>query len=385
MSNWEKLIAVHPDVFEIWGKVWPIAVTATNSLEDVEEETHLNTVVQTPDEQGPKDIDTLNNPAGKLIGVFLAACPSLKPNDQPFEGDNPLRKMRDEIFSSEGRTLLIAQYRLVEALPYFLVADPDWTQEELVAPLIADNTEAITLWRAISRRTLFSNVLKIIGKSMAERAVDKRLGRKSRRSLVFSLVIESLHAFRENREPAVLNSRVQQMLRSLDDEVRTYGAEAVQIFVRDLSKSRDEEEDVPTPEYLFREAAKPFLEQVWPQERSLATPGASKAFADLPATTGDAFAEAVEAIERFLVPFDCWSMIDYGLYGSVDDKLKLSRINNKEKASAFLRLLDLTIGTSEGAIIPYELADALAQIREVEPRLAEDRVFRRLAAATRRG
>ena len=32
------------------------------------------------------------------------------------------------------------------------------------------------------------------------------------------------------------------------------------------------------------------------------TPGVSGAFADLPATSGEAFAEAVDRIERFLVP-----------------------------------------------------------------------------------
>ncbi len=95
-------------------------------------------------------------------------------------------------------------------------------------------------------------------------------------------------------------------------------------------------------------AARPFLERVWPQERSLATPGVARAFADLPATCGEAFAEAVDAIERFLVPFDCWSMSDYGLFGEEEGngEAKLSQINDQQKAEAFLRLLDRTIGTA---------------------------------------
>ena len=123
---------------------------------------------------------------------------------------------------------------------------------------------------------------------------------------------------------------------------------------------------------------------MWPQERSLATPGVSGALADLPATSGEAFAEAVDTIARFLVPFECWSMIDYGLRSENGGEKKLSLIDDQTKASALLRLLDLTVGTSEGAVIPHDLTDALDQIREVAPTLADAPAFRRLSTSARR-
>ena len=158
---------------------------------------------------------------------------------------------------------------------------------------------------------------------MAVRANDRRLGRETRRQLVLSLVVESLHAFRKNRPPVVQNPAIQQMLRTLDDEVRASAANAIQHFIRELSTpasgkgQRDgaAQEKRETAAAIFRTAAAPFLREVWPQERSLATPGVSGALADLPATSGEAFAEAVDAISRFLVPFECWSMVYYGLYG----------------------------------------------------------------------
>ena len=385
LSAWEKQVVVVPEGLNVWLKLWPIAVEVTNAQQSVGEEIHLDTVMQSSDDYEPRDLDALNTPAGKLVGVFLAACPKLLGNDRPFDVDGAPRRMRDTIIAATGRSGLIALHRMIEALPYFLHADPNWTQEHLITPLIADNAEAIALWHAIARRTHFSDVLKIIGGPMAERATDRRLGRETRRSLVFSLIIECLHAFRGQREPAVPYARIQQMIRSLDDEVRAYGAEAVQRFVRDVSASREGGPAPPSPEQLFRAAAAPFLQLVWPQERSLATPGVSRALADLPATAQEAFAEAVDAIERFLVPFECWSIIDYGLYGEEDGMPKLSSIDNHVKAAAFLRLLDLTIGTAEGSVIPYDLADALDQVRRVAPHLAENQVFRRLATAARRG
>jgi hypothetical protein len=181
------------------------------------------------------------------------------------------------------------------------------------------------------------------------------------------------------------------MLRTLDDEVRASAANAIPQFVRELSMQAPDgqpegkkQQNAASAATLFRSAAMPFLRDVWPQERSLATPGVSGALADLPATSGDAFAEAVDAIARFLVPFECWSMIDYGLYGQEGEAKKLAVINDEPKAKALLRLLDLTVGTSEGAVIPHDLTDALDQIRSVAPSLAEAPAFRRLSTAARR-
>jgi hypothetical protein len=177
------------------------------------------------------------------------------------------------------------------------------------------------------------------------------------------------------------------MLRTLDDEVRASAANAVQQFVKEVSSSpsANEGRSSSSAEQLFRSAAAPFLRNVWPQERSLATLGVSKALADLPASSGNAFAEAVDVIERFLVPFDCWSMLDYGLYANDEDgDKKLSTIDDFGKARALLRLLDRTVGVSEGAVIPNDLTDALDQIRAVAPQLVEDPIYRRLSTTARR-
>lgn len=226
---------------------------------------------------------------------------------------------------------------------------------------------------------------------MAQRANDRRLGRETRRRLVFSLVIESLQAMREGRGSTVPNERVKHMLRTLDDEVRASAANAIQQFVRELSAkveaSRPEvdevQADLASAATLFRATAAPFLRDVWHQERSLVTPGNSSAFAGLAAISGEAFAEAVDAIERFLIPFECWSLINYGLYGDVGETSELAIINDEAKARVLLKLLDLTVGASEGAIVPDDLTDALDQVRSVAPNLVESPVFRGLATAAR--
>jgi len=384
MSTWEPRIRDSPIFIKTWVRFWPIAVEATNAQQQNDAEPDLNLVARASGGE-PMDLDTRNTPAGNLVGVMLAAYPTVNAGERPLQTSNPLRLMRDMAVEAPGRAGLIVRHRMTEGLPWFLVADPEWTQARLLAPLSEHTAESLALWRAFARRTHSSEVLKIVGEKMAERAMDQELGRDTRSSLAWSLVLESLYSFREGRTPVVPNSRVQQMLRSVDAEVRARAAEGVQRFVRDLSAKADGQPNPTTAESLFREAASPFLEKVWPQERSLATPGVARAFADLPAVCREAFVEAVEAIERFLVPFECWSILDYGFFGEEDNgRPKIGQIDNPRKAAALLLLLDKTIGRTEGAVVPLDLGSALDQVRTVAPDLVEAPRYRRLANLMRR-
>ena len=389
VSNWLRVWSKHLTTSKlgsrVWLRVWPIAVKATNELPQPEEAPHLSVLASTKDDrQKRRDLDTLNSPVGKLMSAFLSSCPRLDEVPSPFCDGSRLREMRCAVIDCTGRSALISRYRLLEALRYFLHADCDWTQRHLIAPLRRNDDTSLVLWRAASTGPLFTETLAIIGDEMAQRAVDLRLGRETRKRLAFSLVVESLHALRKCRESVVSNPRVQQMLRYLDDGVRADAAETIRIFIHEISTNGVDADPPLASAEAFRSSAAPFLAKVWPLEISLATPGVSRALARLPATSGAAFAEAVDAIERFLVPFQCWSMLEYDLYGDDGGIRKLLSINDETKAEAFLRLLDLTVGTSDDATIPHDLTDALDQIRRVSPTLVSSPKFRRLVTAARR-
>lgn len=360
---------------DLWTRVWPAAVKDTDSQQDEADDTSLNSVARSSDEE-PRDLDTLNTSVGILAGAFLGVCPPA--DQQPFLDAN-LRAIRDELISTSGRSGLIVRHRFVEHLWYFWRSDEIWTRLHLVDPLLENNSNAVMLWRSVAKRTLFNAPLRIIGSAAARWATDLRLGRRSRGSLVFSLVVESLHAFMERREPAVHHATVQQMLRSIEDEIRPRAAGAVRQFVSELGSDGSS-----TPEAVFRSAAEPFLSSVWPQETSLSTPGVARAFCMLPAVCGDEFATAVSLVQRFVVPFDCWSLVDFGLYGGHGDQSKLhALVNTREKAEAFLTLLNRAVGTNEGAVFPTNLGSVLSHIHRLSPRIASQPAFRRLGALAR--
>jgi hypothetical protein len=167
------------------------------------------------------------------------------------------------------------------------------------------------------------------------------------------------------------------MLRLGTDRLRADSGRIVGVFVESEDRKSSREE-------RFRNVVKPFLDAVWPKERTLASRSLSNAFAKLPAKSGAAFAEAVDVIERFLTPFDCWSLHEYGLYGHDPDGKKLREVNGATEAAALLKLLDITVGSEERAVHPLDLDRALVAIRNANPKLVRDTRYARLSALVRR-
>jgi hypothetical protein len=385
LCEWQTVVIDSPYLGTLWEKYWPIAVEATNasagpagSLSVSLDETVSSNSAE------PEDLDTLNTPAGKLVGVFLRKCRLFPPAPvSPFRASKVLKLMFTSLLAAPGKAGLIARHRLTDELDYFLTAAPKLSKKHLIAPLLKNDAEAIALWRSIARSLHSTRNLKSIGSQIVTRVTDPDLGRESRTSLLTSLAVEALNAELEKREAVIAFSLIQQALRSVEDEVRAEVARVLEDYVQGMSQS-----NTPTSshsvENIFRSAIRPFLRTVWPQEHSLATPGSSAAFARLPASVGGAFSEAVDDLHRLLVPFNCWSLHDYGF--GFDDRDRLSAIieDAPQNPTAFLKLLTCTIGDGDDAVIPFDLADALDQLSEVAPGLTSTSEFRRLAALARR-
>lgn len=377
--SWSNEIKDEPRILSFWGKIWPIAVQATNALQKNDEVPDLNTIAIS-NASVPQDLDTLNTPAGRMMELFLSLCPNLdQSGTHNLHPNSNLRKLADQISSAPGRAGLIGKHRMIEHIGYFLRLDPAWTEENLIASLKENSATSLPLWRAIARKTLYSPVLKHIGVEVLQRVLDDRLDRTSRNNLLFSLILECLNALYEQEDPVISFDQIQQLIRNLDDESRAHGLQTIIGYIQ--YKGEDGQD---TPEKKFRKAIVPFLNEVWPQERSFATSASSKILAKLPAAAGKDFIKAVSLIERFLVPFSCWSMLDYGLYGVSDDKPKIALINTVSKANALLKLLGLTIATSEVAVIPHELPQVLQHLKNISPEIANNFIFRRLATQARR-
>ncbi len=387
LQTWEKYVIRSVLGAAVWQRVWPISVEATNRVEAAVGEKEFDPFFG-PDaeEETPADVDTLNSPVGRLVSVFLKALQSQVKDQERFADGHLLKQMRAKVMDAPDHSGLIARCLFVEELPTLLQIDPEWTKRTLGDVLSTNNDEAIFLWRAVAMKQVDAKTLKFIGDEAVNKLLDGRLGEPARESLTVSLTVEGLNAFRDKRDMAMSDVKLSQMLRQADDEIRVHAARTIRKIQEYRPTSTEHGHSAGD---VFLSSVKPFLEQVWPQERSLGSPAVSRELSALPALSGDAFADAVDAIARFLTPFDCWSMFDYGFdddHSSVHrSATELSKVvDDEKKAQAFLHLLDLTIGEFENATVPYDLSIALGQIEVLAPKLRSDPAFRRLSTAARR-
>ncbi|MCC5069600.1 hypothetical protein LLE67_17465 [Xanthomonas campestris] len=383
MDTWGQALKDSGRFKSVWMKLWPISAALTSANESKELDP-LNTNVQGYDIEDPEDLDTLNTPAGRMVGAFLKCCPKLTEDQNPFDLDLMIRSMRDACLSSKGRSQLIFRYRIIqEALDYFLHADNDWTKCKIIKPLLEDTKESLVLWRALAWRRRFGNVLLLLGDSFVTRVTDERMGKQIRKNLAVSVVLEILHSLNEGRSPVVSEEATTQMLRSATDEIRSAIARLMSDYVVNMANLPGVKIPNKAVEKIFSDCVFVFLSRVWPQESTLASPAISRGFARLPASCGECFVKATDSIRRFLIPFESWSLHDYGLRS--ENRNRVSEvINNSEKASALLDIFDLTISGNDGTPIPHELGTALQIVSEIAPNLSRTPSYRRLAAFTRR-
>jgi hypothetical protein len=300
--------------------------------------------------------------------------------------DPSLALLREAMVSTEGYAGVLARYTFVGSLGWHLAADPTWTEERLVRPLLLSrDSDALVYWHAVANSgDIYPWVIKRIGVRQAEVATDAGLSIEARSNLADALLYATLFDFWGNREPSAPHSAIQQMLRSVDDYVRSNAAHVPERFIKGRVEKGDAPTALPDPALVFYRSVKPLLDEVWPLERSLATPGVAKAFASLPSVCGTAFADAAATVERFMVPFEMWSLLDFGLIELVGGTHKIAVVKDAEQAKAALSLVDRAIGYADNVRIPYDLHRLLDHVITIAPAVQRTPIFQRLEALTRR-
>ena len=101
--GWRRYVSNSTLGLRIWLKVWPIAVAVTNSKSERRDEGDSGISIFDVDEDDERqELDTLNPPPGKLVSVFLHACPSLEEVREPFSSGSIARRMRDAVSEAGG-------------------------------------------------------------------------------------------------------------------------------------------------------------------------------------------------------------------------------------------------------------------------------------------
>jgi len=374
LEGWARHLAPNDALTAAIARLWPWAIAESETSVDAGDYEEADGA-----EAKRLEIDALNSPIGQLTGAFLNACPNLNRAPDPLRSDAGLQRLAALVAATAGRSGGVTRFRCAMRLPYFLRADPEWTEATLILPLERGGSEADALWRAVTHSGLSPEALARLGVLMARRAmVAGGLDRETRLGLVDRACSAALSALWHARCDTGLLREVEQMLRVCSDEERSRAA-AIPEQVLGAPGGTDGPA-LRSREEVFERVVEPFLREVWPKDQSGATPSVAAAFASLPAAAGRRFAEAVAAVRRYLVPFEAWSTHAWSLDAENQGEGGLDVILGPTEARAALDLLDRTIGAQAGARVPSGLDLVLASLAAKEANLKRDGRFRRLAA-----
>jgi hypothetical protein len=375
LDVWAKRLADDRRIWATWMRLWPTAVALSNKAPVV---VSIGVGGSREDRNDRLAMESLNSPAGHLISALFNVLPNLTVVPHPFE-DEDLRRVREAAFTATGDARLQVLHRFLSALEYMRRADPEWTELNLLRPLAQAEHQDLEIWDAIARRGVSAESLKAIGPKLVMVARGGSLPAKTRAGLAQTATYAVLRNLRDGDEPVIPLADVQQMLRLGGDQVRVASARTLKAFLR--AKDAD-------PATQFSSAVKTFLKQVWPADQTLRSGPLSDALAELPSAAGSAFSAAEAAVADFIVPFDAWSLYAFGFYpkleGAEGVRPKTPPSMNREEAASWLDLLDRSIGRSEGAVYPRDLALALDAISTANESLMTDSRFQRLVGLVRK-
>jgi hypothetical protein len=385
LSDWDWLVGPSTAVLDLITRLWPVAAEATNRRHGVGNEDSGGASGEDRDANEQIRLDVVASPAGQLANLFGSLCPDVRPGDRPFESNTALAALRDQMASTDGYAGLLARYVFVRNLAWHIAADPSWA-ETLVAHLLSKDASSLPYWHSISSQgRIYRTIILVLGERQAEVATDRRLSADVRAALAQKLAYSTLFDYWESRPPAVSEAIIQQMLRSVDDYVRSEVADVPERFLKArVGDHKEGSSGVLDPALVFFRTIQPFFQRIWPLELSLATPGVAKALASLPAACGSAFVDACAVIERLIVPFETWTLMDFGIVHMGGGGERIVGIGDAGQANAILSLVDRAIGYADNVRVPHDLHYLLDHVRNIAPGLERSRTFERLQTLTRR-
>ncbi|MBM6581832.1 hypothetical protein ILT44_16670 [Microvirga sp. BT689] len=327
-----------------------------------------------------------NTPAGDVTFVGLALLDRVRRAPDRFDIIyDRANNIETTLLKAVGNARRMVAARLAEWAHVAVALMPRAADELVLTPITDDEGEAdlsLLDLHALYGRALTDELYGRLEPAMVREAKLARLSTKGVAHLVARLAWRTLDRLAGEHEAALGPAALRAALQQTSDEGRMAAADAV----RDWFLRKPLEERARA----WEQAGKLFFDQCWPLDVALRDPGLSQHLARLPALLGAAFAEGVRTIAPLIVPFELWDVDTLFLYfgerRKTDEGQLLPDSSERRKAAAedwsgALDLLDAALGPSP-AVVPYDLADWLAEIRALVPAVADDMRYKRLLRLT---
>ena len=384
LDSWKENLTSASMVFDIWKELYEIIIQEYKEQKD-------ENLLNKNNQRALIDINNISleiyrSPFATLINIFISLVEKDNAALIPTTHDSSLISMRDQLIDSEDPVKLIAIARMIEKFPLFLNIDEQWALDNLLSPLKEYDERSKLLWVVLSQSPIDYKRLEILGDYILAPIQDLTLALEPRKNLMKSIIYGTLNSYVNEGElnlPIIKNKLIE-TLRRISDEERVHISDLLQGYLKYYCSSSNEiVANSDTVKYA--DSVILFIREIWPKEPIFKSKEISSHFAMLPAYAHNRFSEMYETVKRYIVPFECYSMINFGFFLYEENELSVknlkSTIQTREDALSLLKLIKQSINyESDRRIKPYELEFVLAFIRDDYTELASSVEFKQLAS-----
>ncbi|WP_025037050.1 hypothetical protein [Bradyrhizobium sp. DOA9] len=305
--------------------------------------------------------DAINSPPGRLAELMLHKL--TKGHGSELSDDVRLRL--DRLIDAPGKAGLLGRVRLARDLPFLFEHAPNWTTSRLVPLFDWASPDAASVWSArkysnyIGSPKLF-DLTKQSFLQMFSR--DEMTAEDLERFAEWLTTILIVNHTKAAGYP-LLETEARSALRKAGG--RTLSSVGHRLAV-EMQGAKSEEKI-----NRWQNVVGPVFRGIWPLDVELQTPAATFNLVRILLATGDAFAEAADAIIPFIQPDESRSQSSIFSIARADEALY------KAAPSKLLDLLAAVVGDAPLGSI-YALREVLSRLRSIAPVLADSRKFQKL-------
>lgn len=295
--------------------------------------------------------ESLNSAAGRMLDT-LFKYPGLDDINPDAGLPNALSLKLDEMLALHADDRRYSIVMITSRLTWLYRTDPEWVDTRMLPLSTRNDADTEAFWAGFfwAARAPQSPLYLKLKQPLIALASQQNLRRAHANNLA-GILLQGWARQKDSNEPEQLISDIElrEILIHAGDELRS----SVLWYFRQWAKKPDS----PLGENLL-----PFLERVWPHQRTVRTAQMSGKLVDLALAAPDRFPEIATAILPRLVPIHGHSVV-------------LARVNVNEKILTQhpRTLLDLlsAILSSDSGVWPYGVGDILAQLAE-QPTTRDD-------------
>jgi hypothetical protein len=365
LQKWREPLSVRDEsrdsrYLRLWDKFAAVVYVATDEESKSERE------------DGDLLSSALGEPGGILTWTLHDSLVASQPTRNAGLGAD-LTPRFDRAVDAPGRPGLLARVFLTRDLGYMYEVDPEWTSAKLVPGLAWTHPDAAALWDARAQgREGPAALFNALKPSFLESFEKPDASRREIEGLVIHLLHGALwHRLPDGREYDLSTGEAKRALAMGPPEARHHASRYLWIW------AAEKDEGQPDKGERWRTVLGPFFREIWPLDASLRDEHTSRNLVLMALNSENAFADVVDAIIDFLVPYQLY-LVAHSLRLEQESDVLVSQYPR-----AFLRLTNAIIDPSVFPV-PRDLGELLNQCAEADPNCRNDPNYVRLFGLSRR-